>query len=523
MKRQQTIRNLSLGGCFISAARKNWHRRCIADLRKTLNYGQTLTAAIALSRKIDAIAAGQDKIAVMLPPSVGAVLTNLAITISSRIMVNLNYTLSAQIRTAAVEQCGIKCVITSKEFLKKANLETDLPGTVFIEDLVSDIKFTDKIRAYIAARFLPAKLLTKRKSETAAIIFSSGTTGVPKGIMLSHHNILSNINSIREVMCLTEQDNLCAVLPFFHSFGFTCGLWLPLIIGGSAVYIANPFDVAEVGTNARRHKSTVLFAPPAFLSNYARRIEKSDFVSLRLAASGAEKLQKQQADMFEEKFGLRPLEGYGATELSPVASLNFPGASKEETVGKPLPDVEIKIMDPDTGRQLWPDCNGLIMVRGPNVMEGYFDVPEKTAEVLKDGWYNTGDIGCIDKDGFLKITGRLARFSKIGGEMVPHIAVEQVLLDALGTGEQLVAVTSVPDEKKGEELVVLYLEQAGPAEKLHELISKSSLPNLWKPRANNYIMVKEMPTLGSGKLDIAELKKIAKMSKNSKTMDEKVI
>ncbi len=510
---QQSIRDLSLGSCFISTARKNWHKCCIADSRRTLNYGQTLTAALALSRKIDAIAAGQDKIAVMLPPSVGAVLTNLAVTISGRIMVNLNYTLSVQTMTASVEQCGIKCVIGSKEFLKKANLETNIPGTVFIEDLVSDIKFTDKIRAYLAARFLPVKFLTKRRNETAAIIFSSGTTGVPKGIMLSHHNILSNINSIQEVISLTEQDNLCAVLPFFHSFGFTCGLWLPLIIGGSAVYCTNPFDTAQVGANARRHKSTVLFAPPAFLSNYARRIEKSDFASLRLVASGAEKLQKQQADMFEGKFGLRPLEGYGATELSPVASLNFPGANKEDTVGKPLPDVEIKIVDPDTGRELPPDCSGLIMVRGPNVMEGYFDVPEKTDEVLKDGWYDTGDIGCIDKDSFLKITDRLSRFSKIGGEMVPHLAVEQVLLDALGAAEQLVAVTSVPDEKNGEELVVLYLPQAGNAEKLHEFISQSSLPNLWKPRANNYIMVKEMPTLGSGKLDITKLKEIAISSK----------
>lgn len=513
MKRQQTIRGLSLGGCFISTARKNWHKLCIADLRKTLSYGRTLTAAIALSRKIDALAAGRDKVAVMLPPSVAAVLANLAVTISGRIMVNLNYTLSAQTRATAVEQCKIKCIITSKEFLKKINLETNLPGTVFVEDLLSDIKLADKIRAYLAVRFLPAKFLIKCKTETAAIIFSSGTTGTPKGIMLSHYNILSNINSIQDVICLTERDSLCAVLPFFHSFGFTCGLWLPLIIGGSAVYSANPFDATEVGTNVRRHKLTVLFAPPAFLSNYTRRIDKDDFASLRLVASGAEKLQKQQADMFEEKFGLRPIEGYGATELSPVASLNFPGTAKEETVGKPLPDVEIKIVDPDTGQILAPDCSGLIMVRGPNVMEGYFDVPEKTAEVLKDGWYDTGDIGCIDKDGFLKITGRLARFSKIGGEMVPHIAIEQVLLDALDTAEQLVAVTSVPDDKKGEELVVLYLSQAGSAEKLRDIITKSDLPNLWKPKAGNYIRIKSMPTLGTGKLDIAKLKKIALSSK----------
>jgi acyl-[acyl-carrier-protein]-phospholipid O-acyltransferase/long-chain-fatty-acid--[acyl-carrier-protein] ligase len=514
VKQEQTIRSLSLGDCFVSTARKNWHRRCIADLRKTLSYGQALTAVMALSRKIDIVGAGKDKIAIMLPPSVGAVLANLAATISGKITVNLNYTLSAQTRTAAIEQCEIKCIITSREFLKKANLEINHSGTVFIEDLVSDIKFIDKIRAYVTARFLPTKLLAKRKNEIATIIFSSGTTGVPKGVILSHYNILSNINSIRKVIHLTERDNLCSVLPFFHSFGFTCGLWLPIIIGASAVYCVNPFDTAQVGANACRNKSTVLFAPPTFLLNYARRIEKRDFSNLRLVVAGAEKLKKQIADSFEVKFGIRPLEGYGTTELSPAVSLNFPGANKEGAVGRPLPEVEIKIIDLDTGRQLQHSRPGLVFVKGPNVMKGYYNMPQQTAEVLKDGWYNTGDVGCIDEDGFLTITGRLSRFSKIGGEMIPHLGIEEVFLNALGTSEQLVAVTAVPDDKKGEELVVLYLPQAGTAEKLHDIITKSNLPNLWKPRRNNYIRIESMPTLGSGKLDIIKLRKIAMEMKN---------
>lgn len=514
MKQEQTIRSLFLGDCFVLTARKNWQRRCICDSTgKKLNYGQTLTAVMALSRKIDIVGAGQDKIAIMLPPSVGAVLANLAATISGKITVNLNYTLSAQTRTAAIEQCGIKCIITSREFLKKANLEINHSGTVFIEDLVSDIKFIDKIRAYVTARFLPTKLLAKRKDEIATIIFSSGTTGTPKGIMLTHYNILSNINSIRKVIYLTHQDNLCSVLPFFHSFGFTCGLWLPLIVAASAVYTANPFDATEVGTNARRNNSTILLAPPTFLSHYARRLDSEDFANLRLVVGGAEKLKKQVADSFESKFGIRPLQGYGTTELSPAVSLNLPDANKEGTVGRPLPDVEVKIIDLDTDQTAKQGQAGLIMVKGPNVMTGYLNMPQETAEVLKDGWYNTGDIGHIDEDGFLTITGRLSRFSKIAGEMVPHIGVEEVFLNALGTSEQLVAVTAVPDAKKGEELIVLYLPRAGTAEKLHDIITKSSLPNIWKPRRDNYIRIESMPTLGSGKLDVFKLKEIALSSK----------
>ena len=509
MKQIQTTQNLSLSECFISVARKNWHSRCIADLQKSLSYSQTLTATIALSRKIDSFTADQDKIAILLPPSIAAVLANLAVTISGKVTINLNYTLSSQAGLETIRQCDIKCIISSRQFLKKARIDENLPSIAFIEDLISSIKPIDKLKAYLKARFIPAKFLAKHENEIATIIFSSGTTGTPKGIMLTHYNILSNINSIRKVIHLTHQDNFCVVLPFFHSFGFTCGLWLPLIIGASAVYTANPFDATEVGTNARLNNSTILFAPPTFLSHYVKRIDRRDFSNLRLVVAGAEKLKKQIADSFEAKFGVRPLQGYGTTELSPAVSLNLPGVNKEGTVGKPLPDVEVKIVDLDTGRTAKQERTGLIMVKGPNVMAGYLNMPQETAEVLKDGWYNTGDIGYIDEDGFLTITDRLSRFSKIAGEMVPHIGVEEAFHNALGTSEQLVAVTSVPDDKKGEELVVLYLEQAGSADQLHELISKSSLPNLWKPRRDNYIKIEKMPTLGSGKLDIVKLKEIA--------------
>jgi len=254
-----------------------------------------------------------------------------------------------------------------------------------------------------------------------------------------------------------------------------------------------------------------------------RRLEREDFASLRLVAAGAEKLKKRLADAFENKFAIRPLEGYGATELSPVISLNIPDVeadgvyqvgTKTDSVGHPIPGVAVKVVDIETKKPVNIGTEGLLLIKGPNVMLGYLNTEEQTAEVLKDGWYNTGDIGRIDADGFITITDRLSRFSKIGGEMVPHIGVEQAYLEGLGTHEQLVAVTSVPDPKKGEELVVLHLDQAGHPDKLHEIIANSQIPNMWKPRRDNYVRVKSMPALGSGKLDIIQLRKIALSAKS---------
>jgi acyl-[acyl-carrier-protein]-phospholipid O-acyltransferase/long-chain-fatty-acid--[acyl-carrier-protein] ligase len=233
---------------------------------------------------------------------------------------------------------------------------------------------------------------------------------------------------------------------------------------------------------------------------------------------GSEKLKSSIADSFEEKFGIRPLEGYGATELSPVVSLNLPDvqpevgyqlSNKPGTVGHPIPGVAVRILDVHTREPVGLGQSGILMVKGPSVMLGYLNKEKETAEVLKEGWYDTGDIASIDEDGFLTITDRLSRFSKIGGEMFPHLAVEEVCMRALNTHEQVVAVTSVPEPKKGEELVVLYLEKAGNADKLHEIISKSHLPNICKPRRDNFIKIESIPLLGSGKLDIRRLRRIA--------------
>ena len=517
----------SLGEHFVRIARENWSRRCISDSTgKNLSYGQTLVAALALSAKLDKLEPYPDKIAIMLPPSVGAALANFAVSLLGKVAVNLNYIVSEQTIKSSLAQCEVKCIISSRSFLEKIKKFEDLPGLIFLEDIVAGLKFTTKLKAYIKARFLPPQLLANASrhsaDDLATIIFSSGSSGRPKAVMLSHNNIISNIKALTSVFHLKTDDNLCAVLPFFHSFGFTCSLWLPVISGVSAAYVANPLDAELVGKVAGKNRSTVLFAAPTFLLKYMRKTKPADFASLWAVVVGAEKLKKSIADSFEAKFKIRPLEGYGATELSPVVSFNLPDeqnpdkiVNKEGTVGRPISGVMVKIIDCETQEPLSTGRAGLLMVKGPNVMLGYLNEPEETARVIKDGWYNTGDIAKIDEDGFLTITDRLSRFSKIAGEMVPHLSIEQVFLNALDTDENVVAVTSVPDEKKGEEIVVLYLEKAGSAEKLHEIITASNLPNIWKPRRNNYIKIESMPTLGSGKLDVMKLRKIASTAKNS--------
>ena len=440
----------------------------------------------------------------------------------------MNYTAGREAIDFATKECGIKRVISSRRFLEKAEISISQDGLVYLEDIAGQIDRKEKLTAYLKARFVPLFLLTMGRKrfgdDLATVIFSSGSSGKPKGVMLSHHNIISNVEAIRIVIQIRPDDNLCGILPFFHSFGFNCGLWLPLISGVSVSYVANPLDGEAVGKSVRENRSTIIFAPPTFFLNYIRRLKREDFASIRLAAAGAEKLKKRLADKFEDKFGIRPLEGYGTTELSPVVSLNVPDVeadgvyqvgTKLDSVGHPIPGVAIKIVDIETRQELAVGDEGLIMVKGPNVMIGYLNNEEQTAEVLRDGWYNTGDIGKVDAEGFLTITDRLSRFSKIGGEMVPHIGVEQAYLEGLGTHEQVVAVTSIPDSKKGEILVVLYSDQAGTADKLHEIITGSTLPNICKPKRDNYIRVESMPTLGSGKLDVMKLRKFALEVKNN--------
>jgi acyl-[acyl-carrier-protein]-phospholipid O-acyltransferase / long-chain-fatty-acid--[acyl-carrier-protein] ligase len=284
------------------------------------------------------------------------------------------------------------------------------------------------------------------------------------------------------------------------------------------VFHPNPLEARAIGALVSQYAVTFLLATPTFLQSYMRRCSPEDFGSLQYVMAGAEKLPERLSIAFEDRFGIRPLEGYGCTECSPAVTVNtrdFRGAqfrqvgAKRSSIGHPLPGISIRILDPETMALAAPGETGLLLVRGPNVMRGYLNRPEKTAEVLHDGWYNTGDIAAVDEDGFIRITDRLSRFSKIGGEMVPHIKVEDKLHEIVGAAEQIFAVTAVPDEKKGERLMVLHTL---PEEKLQGCLaqlSKSDLPALWKPRSDQFVRVESLPYLGTGKLDLRKLKQIA--------------
>ncbi|WP_369412297.1 acyl-[ACP]--phospholipid O-acyltransferase [Geotalea toluenoxydans] len=522
-----------LAAGFIRTARQNWQRRAIADTSgKILSYGETLVGALALAGKLEKILASSpfdkggsrgisaDYVGLLLPPSAGGVLANLSLSLLGRVPVNLNYTAAEASLRSAISQCGITTVITSRSFLEKVPTLPKMDGMIFLEDILPTITKRDKLLGLVRGRLLPASFLRNRDGfhpdHAATVIFSSGSTGEPKGVVLTHHNIMSNIEALRMVFRVTLNDNICSALPFFHSLGFTGTLWLPLVSGFSAAYHQSHGwgenrpggpGTSLLPTHCYPHVSTRISAPG----------KEGGLCSLRLVITGAEKLKTKVADSFEERFGIRPLEGYGATELSPVITLSLPNVkidgvaqhgSKEGSVGHPIPGVAIRVVDPDTSTMLQPGEPGLILVKGPNVMHGYLGQPEKTAQVVKDGWYVTGDIGIMDDDGFIRITDRMSRFSKIGGEMVPHGVVEDELHNRLGQS-QVLAVTAIPDEKKGEKLVVIYAKDAADGETLHRLLAESNIPNLWKPGRDCYVPVESLPILGSGKLDLKGLKEIA--------------
>jgi acyl-[acyl-carrier-protein]-phospholipid O-acyltransferase/long-chain-fatty-acid--[acyl-carrier-protein] ligase len=508
---------------FVKTAKRRWFSFAMADSGgKALSYGQALTASVLLAKWINRNSKGQTHVGLLLPASVGGALANLAVSLSGRVSVNLNFTTGAEGMALAQRECGIQTVLTSKLFLHKAGLATP-EGAVYLEDLLRSFGPIAKTSALLQALFLPARLLSRilggsdRTAESpATVIFSSGSTGTPKGVVLTHHNILSNLESIEQVLWVSGEDRVMGVLPFFHSFGFTGTLWLPLIAGFGAAYHPNPLDAATIGQMVEKYRATLLISTPTFYAAYLRKCSAEQFKTLRFAVVGAEKLRDALAAEFLEKFGLELMEGYGCTELSPVVSVNIPDfeqgrirqkGRKPGTVGQPLPGVAVKIVDPDTGILLPAGQSGLLLVKGPNLMKGYLNQPEKTAEVLRNGWYVTGDLAVLDEDGFLKITDRLSRFSKIGGEMVPHGKVEEELAPHLEG--HAAAVTAIPDEQKGEKLVVLHTHPTLKAAELWEKLSQSSLPKLWVPKKDCFHFVESLPLLGTGKLDLKGLKKTA--------------
>jgi acyl-[acyl-carrier-protein]-phospholipid O-acyltransferase/long-chain-fatty-acid--[acyl-carrier-protein] ligase len=513
---------------FINEVRKHPSKFCVADTTGLkFKFAQVFTIAANFARKIFNDKNTGEMVGIMLPSSVGSVLANLAVMFAGKIPVNLNFTSSKDIIDQCIKQCNMTRIISSRAFVDKINMHHFDNMTIFIEDVKASVKPLQYLAVRAAVMFLPATALikifvkgdTKNIDDTATVIFSSGTTGEPKGIMLTHQNIVSNLEAAYLAIKAQDDDIVAGILPFFHSFGYTATMWLVLYVGIGGAYHASPMDTQKVGELVEKFKCTLIFSTPTFLNAYQRKCTKEQFATLRNIVVGAEKLKNQLSQDFYNKFEKTVFEGYGATEVSPIVALGIhsfadPKTGKVQvgnklgTVGHPLPGVAAKIVNQETFELMPFGSEGLLLVKGPNVMKGYLNNPGKTAEVIKDGWYITGDIAIIDADGFIAITDRLSRFSKIGGEMVPHVKVEEELQSVVNSDERFCFVTSVSDEKKGEKLVVLYKGEHN-IDKIWNELSNKGLPKLWIPKKENFYKIEEFPLLGSGKTNFKKLKDLA--------------
>ena len=506
---------------FIEVAKRRWFSFCMADTTGAeLTYGKTLIGAFLLARWIKTNCQKDSMVGVLLPASVGGSLVNIAILLAGKVPVNLNFTAGNESMASAIAQCNIKTVLTSRVFLSKASLES-LQGMAFLEDIRKTFGALAKALALLTtllpSRWLKRRYARERKpNDLATVIFSSGSTGAPKGVMLSHFNIVSNVEGIAQVIQFTPDDRIMGVLPLFHSFGFTGTLWLPLLVGFGVVYHPNPTDAKTIGETVQKYQATLLISTSTFYAGYLRRCTKEEFASLRYLIAGAEKLRDQVVKGYQEKYGLTILEGYGCTELAPVVSVNIHDVvhgnekqtgNKPGTVGHPIPGVTVKVVDPETEKRLANGEEGLLLVKGPNVMLGYLGQPHLTEQALRDGWYVTGDIASVDDDGFIRITDRLSRFSKIGGEMVPHMKIEEVINGVLGSAASV--VTAIPDEQRGEKLIAFYAQNGVTKEELWEKLNQSELPKLWIPKRENLHLIDSIPLLGSGKVDLKKVKSMA--------------
>ena len=512
---------------FIHAMRRHPFRLAMADqTRPHVSSLQALIGSIVLARTLRHHWENQWHVGILLPPTVAGALVNVAAPLCGKTSVNLNYTVGKSGLEAAVRLAGLRTIVTSRAFVEKAKLDLpDGPSIIWLEDVAHTISTGHKLVASLLALCVPVRMIelvcgqntSLTMDDLATIIFSSGSTGEPKGVMLSHFSIDANAQGAGQVLHLYQDERVLGILPFFHSFGYLV-FWFVMFNNVGMVFHPSPIDVAAIGELVRRYRITFLVTTPTFLQLYQRRCTPEQFSSLRVVLTGAEKLPSQLAQAFEDRFGIGPIEGYGVTECAPVVAVNCPDfraagyfqpASRRGTVGQPLPGVSVQIVDPDSFASLPPDTPGMLLVRGSNVMTGYLGREDLTSNAMHDGWYITGDIATLDEDGFLTITDRLSRFSKIGGEMVPHGRVEEALQQAAGADMQVFAVTGIPDERKGEQLAVLYTLDESQILGIVAKLTANGLPNLYIPPRANFIKVEALPLLGTGKMDLRGLKRIA--------------
>jgi acyl-[acyl-carrier-protein]-phospholipid O-acyltransferase/long-chain-fatty-acid--[acyl-carrier-protein] ligase len=500
----------NLASRFVSTARKNWSKPALADSTgKEVTFGKALAAGFAVERWLDTNSAGEQCIGILLPACVGGALANIGVALAARVAVNLNFTAGQESVNSAVKRCDIKTVLTSAVFLEKVKIEfAGGVRVVMLEDVLKTAGAMDLFRA----RFGRLKH-HPRPSDPACIIFSSGSTGEPKGVELSHGALMANVDAVAQVYEVGPGDCMLGSLPFFHAFGYTMTLWLSMINGFRAVYHPNPMEAQAIGELSAKYNATFLLSTPTFCMTYLRKCQPDQFKHLRYVLTGAEKMRPELAQSFEKKFGIAPLEGYGATEMGPVISVNRPDIPNESpvqegtragSVGRTLPGIAVKIVDPETMEPKPIGEEGHLLVKGPSMLTGYWKDPKRTAEAIQNGYYLTGDIARIDDEGFVTITGRISRFSKIGGEMVPHLRIEE----AIGLDSSCVVI-GVPDAQRGERLAVLYTNTDTEPATMIDRLRTAGLPALWIPKKENFYRVEAIPTLGTGKTDLRAVRQLA--------------
>ncbi len=516
---------------FVRVAAHRPFKSCLIDSTskgKGLTYGRTLAGAMCFANELRQLLDGETPVALWLPPSIGGAISNITLALLGRTSVNLNCYMSMEVVQSAIRQFQVLHVLTAKRFTARVPLDPG-PGiaVIYLEDIQPLVTNFKRLRAYLAVLLLPGWFLEyvvlglgkHTVDELATLIFSSGSTGDPKGVMLTHGNVAGNAESVIQETHVSAPDRLLGVLPLFHSFGYTVTLWTPLQVGASVVFHPDPRAAKEIGELSREYHCTIYLSTATFLRFCLKKCDPADFRTIRILVCGAEKLPMALADEFEQKFGVRPLEGYGCTELSPVVSANLPDYeidglwqinNRPGSIGPPLPGVAAKVVHAETFEPLPVGEDGLVLIYGPNVMRGYLGRPEQTARVIRDGWYMTGDVGHLDADGCVTLTGRLSRFAKVGGEMVPLERIEEELHEILSMTERVCVVTCVPDEARGERLVVLHVQsQELEVKRWWQQLTGRGLPGLWIPAERDFYPVPELPLLGSGKVNLKRVKELA--------------
>ncbi|MDC0471124.1 AMP-binding protein [Candidatus Pseudothioglobus singularis] len=517
---------------WLKNAKKSKTAFAVADIEGIeISHKKFLTGVLLFSQKIKVYSPEQN-VGLLLPSSGGGAIASIAILSLGKTLVNLNFTAGKKALSSAAKQAEVKHIYTSRKFLDKMlergmDFETYFPDSklLMLEDIKEEISTFSRIGTLLKAILLPTSMIQKSyfknvsMNDTAAILFSSGSEGSPKGVELSHSNIAANAKQAAIELGAVESDVIMSTLPTFHAFGFAITTLMPLSEGIPIVCHADPKDVTTIASGIKKYSGTILVGTPTFLRMYtvSKKVTSESMQSLRLVVAGAEKLRSEVRDGFEAKFKMPVYEGYGTTETSPGASVNLPDIespyklrNRPGTVGKAFSGTEFKIVDPDSIEPLPTGEDGLILIGGPQIMKGYLKMPEKTAEVIEliDGyrWYRTGDKGHLDEDGFLTIVDRYSRFAKIGGEMISLTTVEEEILDACNDKDLEIAATCLPDQRKGEKIVLLATNKLDKNQ-LKKLLSDAKVNPLYHPA--QVLTVEEIPKLGSGKTDFGATKKIA--------------